>query len=377
MRPLHPHEDKSTAPELITFRDEVYFEAFSVDQGKRLDAFLSRQMDWRSRTSIQRLVHEGQVAVVRRGERSVANKPSATMMDRDVVYVKLPKPKRDVDASATAEQDPTLHIIYEDRWLIGLDKPPNVPVHPAGRNLYRTVITALHRRYRRLDNPELDIVPKLCHRLDLETSGVLLVAKDDRAHREVQRLIRERVPKKQYLAIVHGCPESPRGVIELPLGPSVGRKVYQSRAVRFDDLGQPSKTGYEVLESVAAKDGVYSVLRLDLFTGRPHQIRVHLQAIGHSIVGDKIYGADEELFLKYYAGTLDDDDRARLELPRHALHAHRLTLPHPITGDTLEIVAKLPPDLQAFLDGKRTEGAERTDGTAIASDAATRVDQRV
>ena len=337
--------DHAIPPELITLRDEVSYEAFSIHVGLRLDAFLARHMTWRSRTSIKKLIAEGKVALERRGERTTNLKSSTTIVDRDRIHVKLPKPKRDLDAERDdLPDDPALLTVYEDRWLVALDKPPNVPVHPAGRNLYRTVITSLHKRYRDLEDPERDIVPKLCHRLDLETSGVLLVAKDDRAHREVSRMIRERVPSKEYLAIVHGVPEPRQGLIDLPLGPSYANKVYQSRAVRFD-VGQEARTGYEVVQTF----GAFSLLRLQLYTGRPHQIRVHCAAIGHHLVGDKIYGDDEGLFLRYYAGEMTDDDRAALMLPRHALHAHRLTLPHPITKEPLDLTAPLPPDLRLFV----------------------------
>lgn len=336
---------KSSAPDPLLFKEEIHFDADPFHQGVRLDTYLARQMRWRSRTSIQKLIEAGKVELTRKGSRLRAEKSSLPIMQGDRVHVTLPKPKRDVDFGPDGPPpDPDLVVLFEDRWFVALDKPPNIPVHPAGRNLYRTVITALHRRYRNPEDPERDLVPKLCHRLDLETSGVLLVAKDDDAHRFVSEMFRERAADKEYLAIVRGTPEPPRGMIDLPIGPAIGHKVALRKAVRLDG-GLPSRTGYEVVRSC----GDFALLRVQLYTGRHHQIRVHLAAIGHPIVGDKIYGEDEELFLKYYEGRLDAADLARLLLPRQALHAHRLTLTHPMTGAVLDLSAPLPADLEGFL----------------------------
>ena len=326
--------------------EEIRFEADPADHGQRVDAFLSRQMRWRSRTSIQKLVQEGKVFCTRRGQRTEIKKPSVSLMQGDCIHVTLPKPKRDVEFEDGSGAEPTeLRTLFEDRYLLAVDKPPNVPVHPAGRNLYRTVITSLHLRYRRTDDPELDIVPKLCHRLDLETSGVLLVAKDDTAHRRMSEQFRERQPEKEYLAIVHGVPKDRQGLIDQPLGPALGRQVILARGIRHD-VGQAAQTRYSV-ESV---HGRFALLRIQLLTGRHHQIRVHLSSIGHHLVGDKIYGEDEELFLKYYDDALTEQDHARLLLPRQALHAHRLRFQHPMTQQPVDIVSPLPSDLQEFLD---------------------------
>jgi len=332
--------------------EEIRFDVDPADHGRRADAFLSRRMRWRSRTSIQKLVSEGKVFYTRSGLRSEVKKSSLGLLSGDCLHVTLPKPKRDVEFEQGLGPDSTeLRCLFEDRYLLAVDKPPNVPVHPAGRNLYRTVITSLHLRYRRHDDPELDVVPKLCHRLDLETSGVLLVAKDDTAHRRMSEQFRERRPEKEYLAVVHGVPKDREGLIDLPIGPALGRKVSLARAIRLD-VGQPSRTRYRV-ESV---HGRFALLRIQLLTGRHHQIRVHLSSLGHHLVGDKIYGEDEELFLKYYDDALTPADHAQLLLPRQALHAHRLKFTHPMTGEPVEIVSSLPQDLQEFLDRAQSAG---------------------
>lgn len=339
---------RSSAPDPLLFKEEIGFSVDPADEGTRLDTWLARRMRWRSRTSIQKLMQEGLVSITRHGARRTVTKSSSVVMAGDEIAVTLPKPKRDIDFGEEGPPpDPDLPILFEDRWLLAVDKPPNVPVHPAGRNLYRTVITTLHRRYRRPDDPTRDIHPKLCHRLDLETSGVLLVAKDDRAHRDVSKLFRDRTPEKEYLAIVHGTPNEPEGLIDLPLGPALGKQVAMARGVRHD-IGQEAQTRYRV-DSI---HGAFSMLRIQLLTGRHHQIRVHCAAIGHPLVGDKIYGESEEPFLKYYDDALTEEDYEKLLLPRQALHAHRLKLMHPMTHEPLELVSELPPDLRAFLDAR-------------------------
>ncbi|MBI4882294.1 MAG: RluA family pseudouridine synthase [Planctomycetes bacterium] len=338
--------DAPACAEQITYRVDP------VDRGQRLDSFLVRRMHWRSRTSIQKLIQDGKVQIVRRAARAALHKPAAVLVDGDTVHVTLPKPKRDIDFAASAEGAiQELPILFEDRWLVAVDKPPNVPVHPAGRNLHRTVITLLRQRYARADDPGAAVQPKLCHRLDLETSGVLLVAKEDQAHRRVSEMFRRRLPEKEYLAIVHGVPREKSGLIDLPLGPALGMTVAMARGVRHD-IGQKAETRWEVI----SRSGGFALLRIGLLTGRHHQIRVHLAAIGHPLVGDKIYGGDEELFIRYYDGALTAADQARLLLPRQALHAHRLELTHPMTGAPLVLVSPLPEDLAAFLRA-REEGS--------------------
>lgn len=343
MNPDHVNTRRKSKLELLD-AEEIVFEADAFHSSGRLDAFLVRFMTWRSRTSIQKLIKEGKVALMRAQVKHDDIKPSTIVLPGDLIHVVLPKPKRDVEA-LREDEDPILRPIFEDRWLIALDKPPSVPVHPAGQHLHRTVITALHKHFRRYDDPEQDIVPKLCHRLDLETSGVLLCAKDDEAHRLVSEQMFQREPEKIYLAIVHGDPPDDHGTIDLPIGPAIGRIVQVRKGVRHDEEGRASRTEYWV----ERRFGRFSLLRIKLHTGRMHQIRVHCAAIGHPLVGDKIY-PDETIFLRYYDGVLTDADRTKLILSRHALHAHRLSLVHPITLERLEITAPLAPDMVALIE---------------------------
>ncbi|MEW6745727.1 MAG: RluA family pseudouridine synthase [Planctomycetota bacterium] len=304
--------------------------------GMRLDSYLALRMPWRTRSSIQQLIRDGKVIL---GNRPA--KVSRRVLAGDVIEVLLPPPKRDVDAGLAG---PDLRVLYEDADLVAVDKPPGIPVHPAGRLLHRTIITALRRRYA-VDAASSSDTPKLCHRLDLETSGVLLVAKTDRALVGVSRQFRERRTQKLYLALVYGELAQDEGAIDYPIGKAVGSLVAKKRAVRLD-VGQPARTRYRVQRRLPGA----TLLEVELLTGRHHQIRVHLAAIGHPVVGDKIYGPDESYFLMDLEGTLTEQARRDLMLPRQALHSYRLALRHPRTDRELEITAPLAQDIAELVE---------------------------
>jgi 23S rRNA pseudouridine1911/1915/1917 synthase len=265
------------------------------------------------------------------------------------VTVLLPRPVRDEALAPRGAGSSDLPRLYEDELLIAIDKPPDIPVHPAGRLLHHTVITALHRQYRDFADASRDVIPKLCHRLDLETSGVLLVAKTDTALAWVQRQFERRTVGKEYLVLVHGRLAEEAGLIDLPLGPAIDPAQRPRRAVRHD-IGQPARTRWRVVRRWAD----LSLCHIDLLTGRHHQIRAHMAAIGHPVVGDKLYGDDATLFRRYGSRALTEADRTALRLPRQALHSHALTFTHPARGP-LRIESPWPPDLAAWC---ATLGAE-------------------
>lgn len=280
---------------LLDGRREAYrYRVADGEEGLRLDQFLAKRLKWRSRTSACKLLDEGLVSLKGRSAR-----PSRRVQLGEIVSVTLPRPLRDEALLATHEDDLELPRLYEDDQLIAIDKPPNIPVHPSGRLLHFTVITALHRAYRDFEDESRDIIPKLCHRLDLETSGVLLVAKTHRALVHVQKQFERRTVRKEYQVLVHGELDDDEGLIDLPIGPNIDGKVLNSRAIRHD-VGQESRTRYRVERRWQG----YTRCRIELLTGRHHQIRVHMAAIGHPVVGDKIYGKDEELFLRHNAREL-------------------------------------------------------------------------
>lgn len=317
-------------------RETLSYRVADGEGGLRLDQFLARRLAWRSRTSVCRLLDDGLVELSGRTPR--ANRRVAV---GDLVTVQLPRPVRDEALVPRGGAPGALPRLYEDECLLAIDKPPDVPVHPAGRLLHHTVITALHREYRNFDDPSLDVIPKLCHRLDLETSGVLLVAKTQAALTFVQAQFEARSVAKEYLVLVHGRLAGEQGEIDLPLGPALGG-VHTQRAVRHD-VGQPALTRWRV--ETRFRD--HTRLHIRLHTGRHHQIRVHLAALGHPVVGDKLYGPTDGLFLRYSDRALTPADHAALQLPRQALHSHALGFTHPTRGP-LRVVSPWPADLEAF-----------------------------
>lgn len=333
---------------LLDGRLESYrYQVADGEVGLRLDQFLAKRLKWRSRNSARKLLDEGLVSLEGRSPRA-----SRRVQRGEIVSVRLPRPVRDEALLATPEDDRGLERLHEDEHLIAIDKPPTMPVHPSGRLLHHTVITELHKQYRDFEDPSRDVIPKLCHRLDLETSGVLLVAKHLKALTFVQQQFEKRTVRKEYLVLVHGVLERDEGLIDLPIGPNVGAAVRNSRAIRHD-VGQPSRTRFTVRERWAD----YTLCHIHLLTGRHHQIRVHMAAVGHPVVGDKIYGKDMGLFLRHSARELTEEDLALLELPRQALHSHALEFEHPAKGPT-RIESPWPRDLAAFCEGlERGAGA--------------------
>jgi len=325
----------------------------------RLDAFLCHHLAWRSRTSVQALIQDGFVRVGHNHpdgsdpEPAVDRRRSRILRDGAVVVIEIPPELR---LPSTTSDGDELVVLHEDEDLLAVDKPPFLPVHPSGRHVADTLIQRVHARYARLAAtpavaPGAPAIPervpvRLCHRLDRETSGIVLMAKSTRAHRRMMKQFEGRSVIKEYLAIVHGRPAQDAGRIELPLGPARTSRVRLKIAARADGL--PSCTEWRVVE----RRGAFTLLLCRLLTGRQHQIRVHLDAIGHPLVGDKLYGIEEDVFLRAAAGALTPEDEARLLLPRHALHHHRLVVQRPLSGgrgEPLELVSPLAPDLREFL----------------------------
>lgn len=322
--------------------ERLHYTVRDDEDGLRLDRFLAGRLTWRSRSSARKLLDGELVSLDDRSAR-----PSRRVRAGERVTVELPRPLREKSLAARdlGRDPPELRRLYEDDVLIAIDKPPDIPVHPSGRLLHHTVITALHREYRDFDDPDKDVIPKLCHRLDLETSGVLLVAKTHAALVHVQSQFERRTVEKEYLVLVHGVPREDGGLIDLPLGPSLDSAVRHRQAVRHD-VGLAARTRWQVRERFAE----HSLWHIELLTGRHHQIRAHVAALGHPVVGDKIYGRDETIFLRYGDEQLTAEDRAALELPRQALHSHSLVFDHPTRG-RMRVESPWPPDLAAHTAG--------------------------
>lgn len=298
--------------------------------GQRLDLALAAILTWRSRSSIARMINKGMVRLQGRVVPASRKVRVGDTIEVDVPQDPVPQPRGD--------QTFELPILFEDEWVIAVDKPAGMAVHPSGRHLHGTLIHELHRRYRRPEQPEHDVVPRLLHRIDLETSGVVAAGLDEQFHHQVRKQFEDRLVQKGYLAVVHGRPQELEGRIDLGIRPDKASAVRLKLAACDPGTGQSAVTNYRVLRS----NDQYSLVEVRPETGRTHQIRVHMSAIGCPLVGDKLYGTDEQLFLQHIAGELDDTDRDALVLDRHALHSHSLTFFHPRRDREVTIEAPLP-----------------------------------
>jgi 23S rRNA pseudouridine1911/1915/1917 synthase len=306
--------------------EQFEWEVDLLYDGRRLDKFVHHKSPWRSRNIVQQVIRTGSVFV--NGEQAKANH---RLKKGDVVTVKLNLPEVDLS-------EIKLDIVYEDDWLIALNKQPGVLVHPAGKRLFGTLINALHARYK--DEP--DVNPMLCHRLDEFTSGALLVAKDANTKRYVQREFEAGRVDKSYLAIVEGDMPADSGQIEASIGAFQGEAPdFRTRMAANVPWGQDALTEYAVEE----RFGEFTLVRCILHTGRTHQIRVHLNHIGHPVVCDSVYTGREKLTRADM--RLSGDEPV---LSRQALHSATLRLVHPATEENLTIEANLAEDMSSMLE---------------------------
>lgn len=301
-------------------RIEQRFTVEGECDGWRLDRFLQKKIRRLSRSRIQRVIR-GDCEVD--GRRA---KPAMVVFAGQEVRFRRP-------ALAEPEVPRSIRVLYADEHLYALDKPAGLPIHPTARYHHSTLTAVLRERF---PGQPLQIV----HRLDRETSGLLLVARSAAAAAALKGAFARRRVEKRYLAVVHGIVEPAQLLLDRPIGPAQGR-VRVRMAVRDDGL--PARTEVRPLRRLSA----YTLVECRPLTGRQHQIRVHLAAIGHPIVGDKLY-PDEEIFIAWADGG-DDAVAGRLPLSRHALHAAGLRFPHPATGEMVELDCPLPPDLVDFL----------------------------
>jgi 23S rRNA pseudouridine1911/1915/1917 synthase len=327
-------------PDLSRPLEEYAFVVNAPEEGSRLDLVLRAHYPWRSRTRFQGMLERGEVTV-----NGAAAKASQRVRRGDRIAVRIP-----VDPTAPAkEQDDDLVVIYEDDAVVAVDKPSGMTVHPVGRIRHGTLINKLHARYRRV-RPEADVVPRLGHRLDKDTSGVVLVVKNRRVDAAVTELFTRRRVKKTYFALVKGVPAAAEGEIDAPLAPDPDGDTILHMTV--DPAGLPSRTRWRVRETFAR----HALLEVEPQTGRTHQIRVHLAHLGHPVLCDHLYGDLLPLWPEAQrAGGAGGG--AGPALDRLALHAHRLELAHPSTGEPLVLVSPLPADLERALATLRADAA--------------------
>ncbi len=289
------------------------------DKGKRLDVFLSEHVQSLSRTSAREHIERGLVMV----NGVVVRKPAARLNQAGNVKVDVDLPP----SLTVAGEDVPLSIVYEDADVAVVDKPAGMVVHPSIGHEHRTLVHGLVARFPRLEAGTGEIRPGIVHRLDKDTSGLLVVALNQSAQLDVQRQISDRSAKREYVALVRGPIHPVEGTIEAPIGRDAANRLRMAThglASRF------ARTHYSIQEV----RGDYVLLDVRLDTGRTHQIRVHLAACGHPIVGDVLYGGE------VHAG-----------LERQFLHACRLSFRSPSSGQQLQFESPLPMDLQSVKAG--------------------------
>jgi 23S rRNA pseudouridine1911/1915/1917 synthase len=284
--------------------------------GRRLDAVVGALAEVESRAEAERLIAGGDVTVD--GER---RPKSYRVVPGESIEVVVREPTPLVPEAIDVP------VLFEDEHLLVIDKPAGLVVHPAGRHTGGTLVHGLLALG--AEGGDDDDRPGIVHRLDRDTSGLMLVARSDAAHERLQDLIRRREVDRRYLALVRGTPRSRTGRIEAPIG-----RDRSDRSRHSLDTATPrdAVTWFETVEPL----GERSLLELRLETGRTHQIRVHLEAIGLPVCGDRTYGAADDL-----------------ALTRQFLHAHRLVLDHPLTAEPIDISSPLPAELAAALDRAR------------------------
>jgi 23S rRNA pseudouridine1911/1915/1917 synthase len=319
--------------------------------GQRLDQFLTSQLEGVSRSRVQLLLEQGDVLVD--GERLKAS--SKLRGGESIAITGEPRP---APLKAIAEDIP-LQVVFEDANLAVIDKPAGMMVHAGSgqtedaRNR-GTLVNALLHRFKALSATSGDLRPGIVHRLDKDTSGLIIVAKNDRTHAALAEMFSTRQVKKTYIALVHGSVERPKGTITAAIGRDPMRRTRMTTRVQED--GRSAVSHYEVVRRLATRFGKFTLVRVRIETGRTHQIRVHMASIGHPVVGDTLYGASGQLTDQ--AAMQAAQSKAarrkaqpeRLRLGRNFLHAAELEFTHPKTGKPLSLASPLPGALNAFLE---------------------------
>jgi 23S rRNA pseudouridine1911/1915/1917 synthase len=303
-----------------------------AQHGLRLDRALAELMPEHSRSSLARLIEEGRVSL----DGKKAEKSSMRVAAGQRVEIEIPPPA----PSGVASQDLPLTILFEDDDLVIIDKPAGIVVHPAAGHSDRTLVNALLFHVRNLSGIDGEVRPGIVHRLDKDTSGLMVIAKNDAAHRKLAVEWGTDRVRKEYLAIVYGTPKQQRATIEAP----IGRDPRNRKRMSVVAGGRSAVTEYAIEQPLRHA----SLLRLRLRSGRTHQIRVHLKHLGHPIIGDPLYSGPQ------WRGIPDKRlQKAIAAFPRQALHAARLTIPHPRTGKQMTFESPLPEDMQVLLAALR------------------------
>ncbi|MBO8159421.1 RluA family pseudouridine synthase [Thermosyntropha sp.] len=287
---------------------------------ERLDVFIADYFTQLSRSNVQNLISNKKVMVD--GE---FKKASYRVREGEKITVEIPEPQK----IEVKPQNIPLEIIYQDKDIAIINKPKNMVVHPAHGNWDNTLVNALLYHIKDLSGINGELRPGIVHRLDKDTSGVMVVAKNDVAHRNLAEQIKEHTINREYIALVHGVIKENLGTIEAPIGRS--KTDRKKMAVVLD--GKPAISHYQVLE----RFDNYTLVKVKLMTGRTHQIRVHFSHIKHPVVGDPLYGPEKK----------------HLGFDSQALHAYLLGFNHPSTGEYMEFISPLPEYFEKVLEKLR------------------------
>lgn len=293
----------------------VDYRSFDAPAGERLDIAIAEKLEL-SRTFAKNLISDGFVLI----NGKPIDKPSHKLRGAEVITVVLPPPR---PMKVEAEDIP-LEIIYEDADLIAINKPPKLVTHPTSTVRTGTVVNALLGKHRLSREGEFELTsedyrPGIVHRLDKDTSGVMVIAKNDEAHRQLSAAFKKRLTEKEYIAIAVGKLDD-----DVHIDAAIGRHpVHRQKMSVGGEGARPANTYFRVLARIHG----YVLVKAKPHTGRTHQIRVHLAHLGASILGDEVYGKESGL------------------ISRQALHAYRLTLPHPKTNEAISFVAHVPVDM--------------------------------
>jgi len=334
-------------------------------RGQRLDQFLVSQLDGVSRSRVQMIIDQGNVHVG-----GAPARPSAKLRGGeriDVIGEPHPAPLK-----AEPEAIP-LHVVYEDADLAVINKPAGMMVHagsgPSDDARSRgTLVNALLHRFGQLSSTGGDLRPGIVHRLDKETSGLIVVAKNDRAHAALGQMFSSRQIKKTYLALVEGRLARDTGTISAAVSRDPLRRTRMT--TKPNQNARSAVSHFEVIRRIESRFGPFTMVRVRIETGRTHQIRVHMASIGHPVVGDTLYGAAGQIVEKTPAGAgktagRRGSEEEKLKLGRNFLHAARLEFAHPATGKLLELEAPLPEELEDFLT--RLESPQKTGEDSVAA----------
>jgi 23S rRNA pseudouridine1911/1915/1917 synthase len=318
--------------------------------GQRLDHFIATQLEGVSRSRVQLLLDQGDVLV-----NNSQAKPSLKLRGGENILITgepHPAPLR------ATPQDIPLHVVYEDKYFAVINKPAGMMVHAGAgetedaRNS-NTLVNALLFRFNALSSTGGELRPGIVHRLDKETSGLIVVAKNDAAHGRLAELFSSRQIRKTYIALVHGRVEREKGSITAAVSRDPIRRTRMT--TKPAENSRTAISHYEVVQRLENRFGKFTLVRVRIETGRTHQIRVHMASLGHPVVGDTLYGASGQLTDQAASQAASSraarrrNDPERLKLGRNFLHAARLEFTHPFTAKPLELEAPLPAELTEFL----------------------------